>query len=231
VLDGVGMGLGVEQAAARQKTTAVITGRRGTCESIGAMVNSSGRRRAALAGHTGDAEAARALLHDGGPEVRATALGALLRLSAATVEDVEAALADSEPEVRRRACQVAITMPGVDLRPLLADADPGVVEVAAWALGVRGAASAGAVEAVAAVALGHDDPLCREAAVAALGAIGDDRGVPAILAATNDRPAIRRRAVIALAPFSGPEVDAALERALEDRDWQVRQAAEDLRDA
>ena len=35
-------------------------------------------------------------------------------------------------------------------------------------------------------------------------------------------------AVIALAPFEGPEVEAALARATEDRDWQVRQAAEDL---
>jgi hypothetical protein len=34
--------------------------------------------------------------------------------------------------------------------------------------------------------------------------------------------------VLALAPFEGPEVDAALERARTDRDWQVRQAAEDL---
>jgi hypothetical protein len=34
--------------------------------------------------------------------------------------------------------------------------------------------------------------------------------------------------VLALAPFEGPDVDAALARALEDRDWQVRQAAEDL---
>jgi hypothetical protein len=31
-----------------------------------------------------------------------------------------------------------------------------------------------------------------------------------------------------LAPFDGPEVEAALERALTDRDWQVRQAAEDV---
>jgi len=38
---------------------------------------------------------------------------------------------------------------------------------------------------------------------------------------------VRRRAVIALAPFEGPEVDAALEAARTDRDWQVRQAAED----
>jgi HEAT repeat protein len=48
------------------------------------------------------------------------------------------------------------------------------------------------------------------------------------LAATTDRPAVRRRAVLALAPFEGPEVDAALTRALDDRDWQVRQAAEDV---
>ena len=74
----------------------------------------------------------------------------------------------------------------------------------------------------------------REAAVAALGAIGDDRGLDAILAATSDRPAIRRRAVLALAPFVAPDhpraadVAAALERAAVDHDWQVRQAAEDV---
>ena len=50
-----------------------------------------------------------------------------------------------------------------------------------------------------------------------------------MLAATRDRAAVRRRAVIALAAFEGPEVDAALDRALTDRDWQVRQAAEDLK--
>ncbi len=64
--------------------------------------------------------------------------------------------------------------------------------------------------------------------MAALGSIGDPAGLPAILAATTDKATVRRRAVIALAPFEGPEVDAALERARSDRDWQVRQAAEDL---
>ena len=49
----------------------------------------------------------------------------------------------------------------------------------------------------------------REAAVAALGAIGDDRGLDAILAATGDKPAIRRRAVLALAPFVAPDHDRA----------------------
>ena len=68
----------------------------------------------------------------------------------------------------------------------------------------------------------------REACAAALGAIGDPRGLPAILAACDDKPAIRRRAILALAPFEGDEVEAALHRALEDKDWQVRQNAEDL---
>ena len=70
--------------------------------------------------------------------------------------------------------------------------------------------------------------LVREASVAALGAIGDDRGLPAILTGCTDKPAVRRRAVLALAPFDGDEVEAALAAALVDRDWQVRQAAEDL---
>jgi HEAT repeat protein len=71
----------------------------------------------------------------------------------------------------------------------------------------------------------------REAAVAARGAIGSERGLAAILAATTDKPAVRRRAVLALAPFEGDDVEAAIDRALGDRDWQVRQAAEDLRRA
>ena len=145
------------------------------------------------------------------------------------VADVEAALADPSPEVRRRACRVAAGVAGVNLTAMLDDPDAGVVEVAAWALGERAGASGDTVARLSTVATAHDDPLCREAAVAALGAVGDERGLPAILAATRDKPAIRRRAVIALAAFEGPEVDAALESALSDRDWQVRQAAEDLR--
>jgi HEAT repeat protein len=196
------------------------------------------RRRAALAGHTGDAAGARALLADPDPAVRATALGALGRLDQAAPADLVSALADPVAAVRRRACQVAVTVAGVDLVPLLDDPDAGVVETAAWALGERAdpeASGAGAgpeageiVRRLSQVATAHDDPLCREAAVAALGALGDERGLAAILAASRDRPAIRRRAVIALAPFSGPEVDAALAAAVADRDWQVRQAGEDL---
>ena len=75
----------------------------------------------------------------------------------------------------------------------------------------------------------HRDALAREAAVAALGALGDRAALDVILDACHDKPAVRRRAVLALAPFDGPAVDAAIDAARGDRDWQVRQAAEDLR--
>ena len=112
----------------------------------------------------------------------------------------------------------------------LDDRDVTVVEAAAWALGELGPAAidAGAVQRPGRVVTDHRDAIAREAAVAALGALGDPSGLPAVLAACSDRAAVRRRAVLALAPFAGPDVDAALARALDDKDWQVRQAAEDL---
>jgi HEAT repeat protein len=111
----------------------------------------------------------------------------------------------------------------------LLDGDALVVEAACAALGELGTdAGQPSVRRLADVAGRHPDALCREAAVAALGAIGDEAGLPAILAAVSDKPAVRRRAVLALAPFTGPEVDEALTGARSDRDWQVRQAAEDL---
>jgi HEAT repeat protein len=189
------------------------------------------RRAAALAGHRGDGSAACAYLTDPAPGVRATALGALARAGGLTPGDLATGLADQDGPVRARAAELAATIRGDQpprLAPALQDQDPAVVEAAAWASGERQPPEPGVVAALAGVATGHDDPLCREAAVAALGAIGDPAGLDAVLAATTDRPAVRRRAVLALAPFDGPEVDAAIERALGDRDWQVRQAAEDI---
>jgi hypothetical protein len=113
---------------------------------------------------------------------------------------------------------------------LLDDPDATVAETAAWAAGERPGDQPELVARLAEVATGHADHLVREAAVAALGALGDPAGLPAILAATRDRATVRRRAVLALAPFDGPEVDQALARARDDRDRQVRQAAEDLLD-
>lgn len=191
------------------------------------------RRAAALSGHREDQPAARRALEDESGSVRATALGALARMGALTVPDLQAAAADTDRRVRARAAELAGARGESDetlalLVSAIDDPEPAVVEAASFSLGELGSAGAPAVEALSLVARTHREALCREAAVAALGAIGDPAGLPAILEATADKPQVRRRAVIALAPFSGPEVDAALERALGDRDWQVRQAAEDL---
>ena len=186
----------------------------------------SRKRRAAMAGHTGDEALARSLVTDADPSVRGAALQALARMGRLGDADLAAGLGDPEPAVRRRACELAARRPDVDVLHLLDDPDETVVEMAAWALGEH--ESPAAVARLCQVATDHADALCREAAVAALGAIGDPAGLAAILRATGDKPAVRRRAVLALAPFDGAEVDAALRRALDDRDWQVRQAAEDL---
>jgi HEAT repeat protein len=182
----------------------------------------------------GDEPAARALLGDTEPTVRSAALGALQRMGALVEADLTAALADDDPEVRRRALEAVAALrgqgpaQGVAIVGLLDDSDDTVVEVAAWASGEREPAEPGAVARLSVLAREADDALVRESAVAALGSLGDPAGLPAILAGTRDKATVRRRAVIALAPFDGPEVDAALHAALTDRDWQVRQSAEDL---
>ncbi len=184
--------------------------------------------------------AQRALDDDADARVRVAALGALVRAGDPDAAGAawRAAVGDPDVAVRRRVAElaprIADTADGADvacaLTTLLDDRDVTVVEAAAWALGELGdaAVAAGSVRNLARVAVQHRDALAREAAVAALGALGDADGLPAVLAACDDKVAVRRRAVLALAPFEGPDVDAALARALEDRDWQVRQAAEDL---
>jgi HEAT repeat protein len=197
------------------------------------------RRRAVVAGHGGDVATARAALDDPDAGVRASAVRALARAGALDGRDLRSAAHDPHPSVRRAAAELLgrqerLTGEAPDeavvtelLATLLDDADDAVVEVAAWAAGETDAGR-GCLDRLVALVADHTDPLVREAAVAALGALGDERGLPAILAATRDRATVRRRAVIALAPFDGADVDEALARAREDRDWQVRQAAEDL---
>jgi HEAT repeat protein len=177
--------------------------------------------------------------------VRAAALGALVRAAPKVSARAawKRATADRDASVRRRAAELA---PLLDTRAtrttmvtfvlaLLDDDDALVAEAAAFALGELAShaprddrCSNTAARALARATVEHSDPLAREAAVAALGAIGDPATLPAVLVATHDKPAVRRRAVLALAAFDGPEVETAIEAALTDTDWQVRQAAEDL---
>lgn len=185
-------------------------------------------REVAEAGHSGDEGTARAALGSTDADTRELAVGALDRMGALTDDDLVRAASDPTSTVRRRAAAVAARRPHIDLTALLDDPDPSVAETAAWAAGEHADARDAVMDRLCRMAVQADDPLVREAAVAALGAIGDERGLPAILHACTDKPAIRRRAVLALAPFDGPEVDAALETARSDRDWQVRQAVEDI---
>jgi HEAT repeat protein len=195
------------------------------------------RRAAALAGHRSDVAQALAFSGDSDASVRATAFAALARAGGLDGEVLLRGLRDEDAGVRRRCAALAAATDERDavadeLLARLGDDDHFVAETAAWAFGewtTDNPRLDATLAALATITTSHDEPLCREAAAAALGAIGDERGLPAILTACTDKPAIRRRAVLALAPFDGPEVEAAIDRALQDRDWQVRQAAEDLR--
>jgi HEAT repeat protein len=191
--------------------------------------------RAAAAATMSDWRALAELVHhDDDPRVRTVALARLVREAPRDVSRTVwmDAAADDDPRVRLRAAQVAPRLgrsaASSTLLALLADADPWVVEAAAYAIGEHPRPSARAVAALTTATTSHPDPLVREAAVAALGALGDPSTLPAVLRACDDKPAIRRRAVLALAAFEGEQVEGRLRRALEDRDWQVRQAAEDL---
>lgn len=186
------------------------------------------RRHVVIAGHTGDVALVRSGLDDTDAGVREAALGAMARLGNFDIDTARRFAVDPEPRVRRRVAELSAALSDFDLSPLLSDGDSSVVETAAWACGEQVEIADATLRRIIELATDHDDVLVREAAVAALGAIGDERGLPAILHGCSDKPAIRRRAVLALAPFDGPDVDAALKSALDDRDWQVRQAAEDL---
>ena len=180
------------------------------------------------AGFTNDSATARTGLGSADPAFRSSALRALARMGELTPADLASAIGDDDPEVRRTAAELAATHSDVDVVPLLDDADVFVAEMSAWCIGERTNPRDEEIEALVRAATSHPEALVREAAAAALGSLGDPRGLDAIIAACSDKPTVRRRAVLALAPFDDPRVDEVLRAALDDRDWQVRQNAEDM---
>lgn len=180
------------------------------------------------AGFNGDVTTALNAMSSSDDSVRASAIRSLRRLKALTSAHIAAGIADASAEVRRTALEFSAPFDDVVIHPLINDNDVFVAEMAAWSIGERNPANDDEVHALIANTTSHAEAVVREACAAALGSLGDERGLPAILAACDDKPAVRRRAVLALAPFEGDDVDAALAKALEDRDWQVRQNAEIL---
>ena len=162
------------------------------------------------------------------PDVRATALTILGNEGKLDLELLEAALLDTSYEVRRALVHLISTNHEIPAMKFLLDEDHSIVEIACWAIGERGEAEGEILEVLKEITESHSDSLCRESAVAALGALGNREALGSILKAVDDIATVRRRAVLALSPFDGPEVESAITKALEDRDWQVRQAAEDI---
>ena len=176
----------------------------------------------------GDLSLARELCGDGDPRVRASSIAVLSENDALDESLIALGLSDPNPLVRMTVARAAAQNSSISVLELLNDEDSSVVEIACWAAGEQTEHNDSLIEALSGIVLEHEDALCRESAVAALGALGDARGLESILKATKDIATVRRRAVIALAPFEGQAVTDALQLALSDRDWQVRQAAEDL---
>lgn len=135
---------------------------------------------------------------------------------------------DPDPTVRAAAAEVLGRCGPAALEAVWAartDPDARVVEAVAHALGELSAPAA--LDWLVERARTDDDPLVQEASVAALGAIGDARALPTLVdLAASGAPQLRRRAVVALTAFEGPEVDAALSRARLDRNPMVREVAE-----
>jgi HEAT repeat protein len=165
---------------------------------------------------------------------RVLALRGLVRLNLMTLEQWRRVLGDADADVRRDALEQIAHAPLDEpavldiVVELLDDPDALVVDAAVFVLGEH--TYVPSVERLCRIARDHEDARCRESAIASLGAIGDERARAIILAALSDKAPIRRRAIVALANYEGPDIDAALEAASEDKDWQVRSAVTQLRD-
>ena len=178
-------------------------------------------------------------------ETRVLAIGACERRQALTTTSLEQLLADPDSAVRRRAVEVFARASPDEVGPLIEtvvsmlDGDDAVtVELAAWALGEtltksdtteppQGASVdiSPVTDAIASVASSHPERTIRETAVAALGSIGDERGLDSVLRAMDDVATVRRRAVLSLGGFASDAAHKRIVEALEDVDWQVRQSA------
>ncbi len=172
-------------------------------------------------------------LHHPLPRARSLAIRGLARHQCVDNAILLPLLRDTNSNVLRDALEVAAHLETVDdeisqaLNTLLTHDDPLVVEATIFASGELGLAAL--VDSINRITTSHEDARCREAGVIALGQIGLDQGRDVILAALQDKPTVRRRAVVALSSFEGPDIETALDAAAQDRDWQVRSAVEQLR--
>ncbi|MDJ0960053.1 MAG: HEAT repeat domain-containing protein [Acidimicrobiia bacterium] len=146
----------------------------------------------------------------------------------AVVDGVEQALrSDTVARVRAEAAEALGSIPERFASLLAATTDEAAIVREAVATAFGELADPEAVPWLIDAAAGDDDKLVREAAIAALGAIGDPTALPTLLEiVTSAGPQLRRRTVVALSVFDGPDVESALRAAAHDRNPMVREAAE-----
>lgn len=167
--------------------------------------------------------------------IRRHALTALERKQSLKEEQLLAAMADLEPENAARAIRLAarreVPSEALEEALVLATQSSHDFVVVAAVRSLADLEVARALDLFIDLATQHPDPMVREEAVAGLGVLGNEQGLEAVLGACKDKPAIRRRCVVALGAFEGDRVEAALDVLSADRDWQVRQAVAMLRRA
>jgi HEAT repeat protein len=135
---------------------------------------------------------------------------------------------DADPSLRASAAEKLGSCGSEALETLSGleyDPDPTVRECLATAYGEID--SADAVPWLSSAARDDSDRHVKEAATAALGAIGNNAGLETLLLLINDGPPqVRRRAIAAITVFDDERVEPAIRRAALDRNPGVREAAE-----
>lgn len=183
--------------------------------------------KAVVAGYQCDEKLARGLIDSSNGRIRAAAYSALVRMDRISKIDIIRALADPAIEVRLFGANEAIRHPGVNLVEYLeAEKDLIVLEAIVFALGERGDPSC--AEIISKIAIEHPDPLCREAAIAALANFSLEESLSLFLQAMSDKAPIRRRVAIALAGYDSERATQGLRTLSKDRDWQTATIAREL---
>jgi HEAT repeat protein len=163
------------------------------------------------------------------PIMRRMATTALTPAQASeNIEPLRILTADTEASVRAAAAEKLGTCGSAALEILASledDLDPTVREALATAYGEIN--SPDTVPWLGVAAREDSDKHVKEAATAALGAIGANAGLETLLELiSNGPPGVRRRAIAAITVYDDDRVEPAIRRAALDRNPGVREAAE-----
>ncbi|MGA9872058.1 MAG: HEAT repeat domain-containing protein [Rhodococcus sp. (in: high G+C Gram-positive bacteria)] len=193
---------------------------------------SAGKRQLAALSSAGDASDAlvEAVLNEPAPNVAGAIRWALAQSADRGLERLEQGLCDLDPDVRRRAVDTVVELPGDDATAVLVRAltsdDATVRRRAALELGTRGVADAVST-LIDMVAGGHSDVEAADALTALANEAGAGESVVnGLVGLLEGDAAVRRRVAQALADVAGPGAQRALQQLAIDDDRAVALTAE-----